>query len=111
MREHEKALSEPILEYLRSHAKIRLLGKPHVKDDDRAATIAFKPLNQTSQALASRLQRAGIGTENGDFYAPRLLEAIGIDPGDGLVRLSLLHYNESGDVIKILGELDEAMIC
>jgi selenocysteine lyase/cysteine desulfurase len=106
---HEKNLAAPILDYLAEHPQVRLLGKTHIRDDDRAPTIAFKPLNQTSQQLAETLQGAGIGTENGDFYAPRLLEAVGIDPADGVVRLSLLHYNHSGDVAKVLRELDAAM--
>ena len=37
------------------------------------------------------------------------LEAVGIDPADGVVRLSLLHYNHPGDVAKVLRELDAAM--
>lgn len=107
--DYETSLAAPILDYLNGHASIRLLGKTHVRDADRAPTIAFRPVNQSSAQLAGTLQAAGIGTENGDFYAPRLLEAVGIDSVDGVVRLSLLHYNQAQDVEKILHELDRAL--
>ena len=106
---HEKSLAEPILDYLAQQTNIRLLGKTSVRDDDRAATIAFVPLKQSSEHLTATLQEAGIGTEYGDFYAPRLLEGVGIDPASGVVRLSLLHYNTPADVERVLAELDRAL--
>ena len=106
---YENALTAPILEFLDAHADIRLIGKTHVNDGDRAPTIAFKPLKQSSQSLAGRLQNAGIGTENGNFYAHRLVSDLGIDVDDAVVRLSLLHYNTLEDVDKILRELDRAL--
>jgi selenocysteine lyase/cysteine desulfurase len=107
---YEKSLAEPILDYLGQHSDIRLLGKASVRDDDRAATIAFMPLKQSSESLTATLQEAGIGTEYGDFYAPRLLEGVGIDPAAGVVRLSLVHYNKLADVERILTELDRALL-
>jgi cysteine desulfurase family protein (TIGR01976 family) len=107
--QHENSLAAPILEYLDSHPGVRLIGKTHVTDGDRAPTIAFKPLQQSSESLASRLQDVGIGTENGNFYAHRLISDLGIDPDDGVVRISLVHYNTQQDVEKILRELDRAL--
>ncbi|MFT5482165.1 MAG: selenocysteine lyase/cysteine desulfurase [Halieaceae bacterium] len=109
IQDYETSLAAPILDYLDGHSAIRLLGKSHVRDGDRAPTISFRPLNQSSAQLTSTLQAARIGTENGDFYAPRLLEAVGVDTSDGVVRLSLLHYNQRQDVEKILRELDKAL--
>ena len=55
------------------------------------------------------MQQAGIGTEAGHFYAPRALEAMGIDPEDGVVRLSFVHYNTSEEVERVLAALDGAL--
>ena len=107
--EHENSLAAPILDFLDTHPAVRLIGKTHVADGDRAPTIAFKPLEQSSKSLTNLLQRAGIGTENGNFYAHRLLTDLGIDPDDGVVRLSLVHYNTQDDVERILSELDRAL--
>ncbi len=109
IQQHENQLTAPILEFLDSHADVRLIGKTTVNGDDRAPTIAFKPLKQSSQELAHHLQDGGIGTENGNFYAHRLVRDLGIDPDDGVVRISLVHYNRQQDVVKILAELDRAL--
>jgi len=107
--QHENELAAPILDFLDSHADIRLVGKSHTRDNDRAPTIAFKPLKTSSKSLAYRLQDLGIGTENGNFYAHRLVSDLGIDPADGVVRLSLVHYANQQDVERILHALDSAL--
>ncbi|MCZ6486957.1 MAG: aminotransferase class V-fold PLP-dependent enzyme [Gammaproteobacteria bacterium] len=109
IQQHENQLAAPILEFLDTHADVRLIGKATVRDDDRPPTIAFKPLKQSSQKLAQQLQDTGIGTENGHFYAHRLVRDLGIDPDDGVVRISLVHYNRQQDVAKILTQLDRAL--
>ncbi|MCZ6667338.1 MAG: aminotransferase class V-fold PLP-dependent enzyme [Gammaproteobacteria bacterium] len=109
IQQHENQLAAPILEFLDTHADVRLIGKATVRDDDRPPTIAFKPLKQSSQNLAQQLQDTGIGTENGHFYAHRLVRDLGIDPDDGVVRISLVHYNRQQDVAKILTQLDRAL--
>ena len=57
----------------------------------------------------TRLVDAGIGTENGNFYAHRLIGDLGIDPDDGVVRLSLVHYGSLDEVERILAALDAAL--
>lgn len=109
MSEQEKSLTIPIVEYLRDSSKVQLLGKTHCDDEDRAATIAFKPLKTSSDSVAASMQKAGIGTENGDFYAPRAIQAMGLEHDGGVVRVSLLHYNTQRDVERILIGLDEAL--
>ncbi len=106
---HENQLAAPIIKFLSNHADTQLIGKTHVDDNDRAPTIAFKPLKQSSKSLVHTLQDNGIGTENGNFYAHRLITDLGIDPDDGVVRLSLVHYNQQADVDRIVGELDRAL--
>ena len=107
--QHENELGAPILDFLQQHGDVRLIGKSHTRDNDRAPTIAFRPLQQSSAALARKLQDAGIGTENGHFYAHRLVGDLGIEPEDGVVRLSLVHYSNQHDVERILAALDKAL--
>ncbi len=104
--QQENQLAAPILEFLHNHHDIRLIGKSHVKDDDRAPTIAFAPLRQSSKLLATKLQAQGIGTENGHFYAHRLINDLGLDPEDGVVRLSLVHYSSLDEVKRIVAALE-----
>ena len=107
--QHENELAAPILDFLHNHPGMRLIGKSHTRDNDRAPTIAFRPLQQSSAELTRKLQAQGIGTEHGNFYAHRLISDLGIDPGDGVVRLSLVHYGNGADVERILAALDSAL--
>jgi cysteine desulfurase family protein (TIGR01976 family) len=109
MAAHEAALATPILDQLHQSADVRLLGKAHCGDMDRAATIAFRPLRQSAADVAQKLRARGIGTESGHFYAQRVLEGMGIDTADGVVRISLVHYNTASEVRKIQSALDEAL--
>ncbi len=109
IQEYENQLAAPILDFLSNHPDIKLIGKTNTNTNDRAPTIAFKPLRQSSESLAHTLQDNGIGTENGNFYAHRLVSDLGIDPDDGVVRLSLVHYSRQADVDKIVHELDKAL--
>ena len=45
----------------------------------------------------------------GHFYAVRLLEALGLDPARGVLRISLLHYNSAVEIDRLLLALDEAL--
>jgi selenocysteine lyase/cysteine desulfurase len=59
--------------------------------------------------VTHKLQDSGIGTENGNFYAHRLIGDLGIDTEDGVVRLSLVHYGNQQEVECILVALDSAL--
>ncbi len=107
--QHETRLAATLLDYLGESPLVRVVGKTHCRDNDRAPTIAFKPLQQSSAAVAQGLQALGIGAENGNFYAPRALEHLGIDTDDGVVRISLVHYNSLEDARRIVEALDRVM--
>ena len=47
---------------------------------------------------------------SGDFYAHRCIEALGIDPNDGVVRVSMVHYNTEDEVDRLLSALDEILV-
>ena len=51
---------------------------------------------------------AGIGIRWGHFYAPRLVDALGLTERDGVVRVSLVHYNTEDEVRRLLAVLDRA---
>ena len=106
---YEAELAAPLIDYLAQAPQARLLGKAHNRDGDRAATIAFQPLGKSAGDVATALQAAGIGAERGHFYAHRLMTALGIDPADGVVRISLVHYNSTAEVDRILLALEQAL--
>ena len=106
---HEQQLATPLLDYLDHAPQARLLGKTHCRDGDRAATIAFKPITKPAIEVVAALHARHIGAERGHFYAHRLMQNLGIDPEDGVVRISLVHYNTAEEVDRIIVALDQAL--
>jgi len=103
-REHETALLQPLLDFLSSHPKIRMIGRKRAAV--RAPTVAFTADGWRSNELAGRLADFGLGVGAGHFYAYRLIEALGIDTDDGVVRTSFVHYTSPQEVNSLIEALD-----
>jgi len=103
-RDHETALLRPLLDYLSKHPRIRMIGKDRA--DERAPTVAFTVDNHRSAELASRLSEFDLGLGAGHFYAYRLVKALNIATGDGVVRASFVHYTSAEEVTRLIGALD-----
>lgn len=107
--QHELSLTQILLDYLTNNGRIRVVGKLNCADGDRAPTIAFRHEHIRSAALTASMQAQGIGTEHGNFYAHRLLSDMGMDCEDGVVRVSLVHYNSEEDAHKIISAIDKSL--
>ncbi len=104
---HEENLANPILKYISGRTDFSLIGKSQINNKDRAPTISFTSKNKTSKELSSILVQNKIATRNDNFYAWRCLKALKIDTDDGVVRLSLVHYNNEKDVQNIIKALEQ----
>ena len=78
---------------------MRVLGSTSV--EGRVPTVAIDVKDRGRQ-LAVNLGLDGILTDCGDFYAVRLLEALGVDTKHGVVRFSFVHYTNEQDVEKLI---------
>lgn len=103
MRAQEVALATPLLDYLRGKNSVRIIGP----DDPnlRAPTIALG-LAEPGAAVAARLAKHNIMAGGGHFYAYRLLEAVGIAPDHGVLRLSFVHYTTPEEIQQLISALD-----
>ena len=102
---HEEEIANPLLTYINSRDDIRLIGKNKIENKNRAPTIAFTINKKSSKEVSSELVKHGIATRNDNFYAWRCLTALGIDTEDGVVRTSMVHYNNYEDVDKLIKAL------
>ncbi|OFX05097.1 MAG: nitrogen fixation protein NifS [Alphaproteobacteria bacterium RIFCSPHIGHO2_12_FULL_63_12] len=103
MRARETELLQPLLDFLASKNSVRLLGPTDAAR--RAPTVAMV-LNEPGAAVAARLARRAIMCGGGDFYGVRCLEAQGVDPGHGALRVSFVHYTATDEVEKLIKALD-----
>ncbi|MBJ3783512.1 aminotransferase class V-fold PLP-dependent enzyme [Devosia sediminis] len=104
MRAQEIALAAPLLDYLRTRNDIRLIGPSDPQS--RAPTISVLA-NEPGIDIARRLAKHGVMASGGNFYAVRLLEALGIDPvNHGVLRLSFVHYTTPQEIQQLIRALD-----
>ncbi len=103
LRSAEKPLLAPLLAFLQGRPDVRLLGP--ADPEARAPTVAFVPRRVAPEEVGRRLAARGFMAGYGNFYAVRLLEALGVDPAQGAVRASFVHYTTAEEV----GGLIEAL--
>ncbi len=104
--DHEKRLLKPLLEYLRERSDLRLLGPDRAAE--RVPTVAVH-LERPGVEVAAALAPHGIMAGGGDFYAVRLLQALGIDPDHGVLRLSFVHYTHPDEIDRVITALDAVL--
>jgi cysteine desulfurase family protein (TIGR01976 family) len=106
-RAHETALLQPLLDYLAQHPRVRLIGR--TRASERAPTVSFVVKGRKPADVGTALAAAGIGVGVGNFYAYRVVEALGLDPDDGAVRVSFVHYTSRNEVDRLMSELDRCL--
>jgi cysteine desulfurase family protein (TIGR01976 family) len=106
-RAHETALLQPLLDWLAAQPKVRLIGRRQAAD--RAPTVSIAVKGRAAAEIGAKLADANIGVGVGSFYAYRLARALGMDPDDGAVRLSFVHYTTQGEVDRLMRELDRCL--
>jgi selenocysteine lyase/cysteine desulfurase len=106
MRAQEVAAVAPLLEFLASRNDLRLIGPRQA--EARAPTVAVS-LDRAAEPVSEALGREGIACWAGDFYAVRPLEAMGVDLGRGVLRMSLAHYTSAEDVARLIAALERVL--
>ncbi|MBS1717282.1 MAG: cysteine desulfurase-like protein [Armatimonadetes bacterium] len=104
----ELPLQKAIMDYLRTKDQIQIIG-PATGGMERVPTISFVHKAKKSEEIAAQVQQHGIGVRHGHMYAYRLCEALGIEPNQGVVRTSLVHYNTMDEVERLIKALEEVL--
>jgi len=105
--DHEAKLAGRIEAFLDSKPAVRLIGKNAGRP--RVGVFSFLVDGENSETIPKQLNAAKIGIFASDFYAARCIDALGARPQNGVIRVSLAHYNSGNDVDRLMSQLD-AMI-
>jgi cysteine desulfurase family protein (TIGR01976 family) len=105
IRQHETTLATRFLSGLSEHPAWRVLG---ITDPlgSRVPTFGLTRKDCSPENLARELADRGVFTWSGHFYAPGLIEALGLAP-EGVLRIGFLHYNTIDEVDRLLKLLKE----
>lgn len=106
IRAHEAELLQPLLDAVSARNDLRLIGPSDAAR--RAPTVALA-LNRPAEPVAADLAAHGVMAGGGDFYAVRPLQAMGVDPAQGVLRLSFTHYTHPDEIAQLLAALEKVL--
>ena len=106
---HEARLAERLLGWLRERSDVRIVGPSESDSSLRVPTIAFVVAGRASSSIPALLERDKLAIRWGHFYAPRAMRALGLDEHEGVVRVSMVHYNTLAEVDRLIASLDRAL--
>ena len=84
---------------------LRLYGPQTM--NGRVPTFAFKLAGHAPDAIAAHLASRNIFAWSGSFYAPEVIERLGLTASGGLLRVGLCHYSTPGEVDALLAAMAE----
>lgn len=103
---HEHGLTAALLQDLADCPGIRVWGIRDADPNRRVPTVALTHDRLRACELAEYLAARSICTWHGNFYAVPLTEALGVEP-EGLLRISMVHYNTHEEVSRLTAALRE----
>jgi selenocysteine lyase/cysteine desulfurase len=92
---HEEVLQGILIDYLNSRDDVKIWGEPVKDAAKRVPVISWTVDGRSSKDVVDAVEaKSDFGFRWGAFYSNRLVqEVMGLDPVDGVIRVSLVHYN------------------
>ncbi|KAK6003197.1 hypothetical protein QM012_001042 [Aureobasidium pullulans] len=108
---HEEKLQAILIDYLNSRSDVKIWGEPVADAAKRVPVISWTVNRRSSKDIVEAVEaQSDFGFRWGAFYSNRLVqEVMGLDPVDGVVRVSLVHYNTEDEIKQFVKVLDEVL--
>lgn len=106
---HEAHLAGRLLSFLGTKKNVRILGPQNADPDRRVAIIAFTVMNRKASEIPPLADSRQLAIRFGHFYAHRAIDDLGLLAGDGVVRISLAHYNTDQELDRLITALDQIL--
>jgi cysteine desulfurase family protein (TIGR01976 family) len=100
----ETELADQLLLGLGDLANVKVAGGQGADPHERVGTFGLL-VEKHPASLARALGAKGIYTWNGNFYAQNVVEHLGLDLEEGLLRIGLMHYNTDREIQRCLDQL------
>ncbi len=104
--DHEEKLTARFLNFLNKKENVKIIGKTTSDKNERVATISFIIDGVVSSTITEKVDKYKIGIRFGDFYARRLIVNLGLFDQNGVIRVSMVHYNTMEEVDRLIEILD-----
>ena len=112
---HEERLQAILLEFLNSRPdRFRVIGASTASGEVRVPVVSFVVSGVKSREVVEGVQertQGRLGIRNGHMYSHRMLgEVVQLgDVEDGVVRVSMLHYNTEEEMKAVVDALQEVI--
>lgn len=106
---HEEILAERLLGYLRQKEGVTVVGPLSADRHRRVPTVSFTVEGRRPEEIVEPLDAEKIAVRHGHFYAPRLIETLGLTERGGVVRVSMVHYNTVAEVDRLIEVLESTL--
>ena len=97
---YERPLAKGLREQLVGVPGVTLYGPP--EGSPRTSTVSFTLDGFLAGEAARTLGERGLFVWDGDFYAARLVELLGLAPRGGLIRVGLAPYTTQGELERLV---------
>jgi len=107
---YEQPLAKCLREQLAAIPGVTLYGPP--EGSPRTSTVSFTLDGFLAGEAARTLGERGLFVWDGDFYAARLVELLGLAKRGGLIRVGLAPYTTQGELerlVKAIGDLSRSV--
>jgi len=106
---YEEQLAELLLGFLRGRRGVRICGERVADRARRVPTISFSVEGGSPEAIVHAVDAHGIGIRHGHFYSHALMRGLGVEQRGGVIRVSMVHYNTTAEIERLVTVLDSAL--
>ena len=107
--EQEEKLARLLLDFLLTKKNVKIIGETTSSKNIRVPTVSFIVDGVNSNTIPVQVDKHKIAIRYGDFYARRLIESLGLMEQDGVIRVSMVHYNTVEEVNALIKVLDQIL--
>lgn len=104
--DHEETLSRQLLSYLKGRPDVKIIGATEADQALRVPTVSFVIDGSSSREVVEQVDPIGIGIRYGDFYSRKLVDDLELPNGDGVIRVSAVHYNTIQEIDRLIDVLE-----
>ncbi|KAI9670192.1 MAG: hypothetical protein M1831_006404 [Alyxoria varia] len=109
---HEERLQEELLKYLRGRPEaFEICGSPEADAATRVPVVSFVVKGRASRDVVEAVEgKSDFGFRWGHFYSKRLTDEVLKLGEDGVVRVSMVHYNSLEEIQRFVEDLNKAVV-
>jgi len=105
--QYEQYLARYFLDKVSAFEGMHIKGiDDHNRLNERTPTFAIQIDGHMPSDISAHLAEHNIAAWAGIFHAPNVVEGFGVNRAEGLLRVSLMHYNTTGEIDRLFSALE-----